>query len=85
MHFASSYETEEIRMNELRGWLRACNYPNAVIKKGIHNARLQGPAPFKEPTHTIPFISTHTVVVIMTVENLPSSVTNGSKMSTIND
>ena len=35
----------EFRLNQLRSWLHRCNYPKGVVEKGIHNARLQGPAP----------------------------------------
>ena len=36
-----------------------CDYPPAVIKKGIHNAKLQGPAPLANKKAQIPLISTY--------------------------
>ena len=60
VEFVSNYETENERLGELEEWLIACNYPRDVVKKGIHNARLQGPGP--NPVHkkkTLPFVSTH--------------------------
>ena len=32
-------------MRQLKDWLLKCNYPAKVINKGIHNAKIQGPAP----------------------------------------
>ena len=44
--FITSDERQlETNLNDLRGWLRAQDYPDNVIEKGIHNASLQGPAP----------------------------------------
>ena len=43
--FVSDPVRMEFRLNELRSFLRRCNYPNTVVEKGIFNARLQGPAP----------------------------------------
>ena len=57
--FVSDPIKMEFRLNELRGWLQKCNYPRNVIEKGIHNARLQGPAP--KPANkmdTLPLITT---------------------------
>ena len=37
-----------------------CNYPLKIIKKGIHNAKLQGPAPPpKNKNNTLPFVTTY--------------------------
>ena len=61
VEFVSNYETEEIRMQELSTWLIACNYPKHIVRKGIHDARLQGPGP--DPSRkkrTLPFVTTHT-------------------------
>ena len=49
-----------MRLNELRKWLTKCDYPMSIINKGIHNARLQGPAP--KPMHhgnIIPFVTSY--------------------------
>ncbi len=60
VEFVSNYETEEIRMKELEEWLITCKYPKDVIRKGIHNARLQGPGPNPEnKKRTLPFVTTH--------------------------
>ena len=45
-------------MRDLNRWLLACDYPQQVIKKGIHNAKLQGPAPKPKSETIIPLIST---------------------------
>ena len=29
----------------MEDWLIKCNYPAKIIQEGIHNAKLQGPAP----------------------------------------
>ena len=46
--------------DSLYDYLVACNYPPDVVRKGIHNARLQGPGPdpAKKP-QTIPYVTTH--------------------------
>ena len=50
----------EKRLEELTSWLVNCGYPTKIIKRGIHNARLQGPAPPpKDKKNTIPFLSTY--------------------------
>ena len=60
VEFVSNYDNEEERMNELSGWLRACGFPENVIRKGIHDARLQGPGPNpKHKKRTLPFVTTH--------------------------
>ena len=52
---------EKVRKNleDLRKWLQKCEYPIAVINKGIHDAKLQGPAPLKNESRIIPLISTY--------------------------
>ena len=60
VEFVSNYETEEKRLKQLHDYLIACNYPPLIVKKGIHNARLQGPGPDPEKKRqTIPFVTTH--------------------------
>ena len=59
LSFVTDPAMMEFRLEQLRSWLRRCNYPNHVIEKGIFNARLQGPA--QEPIakdNVIPFITT---------------------------
>jgi hypothetical protein len=54
--FVSDENKMESRLQELKHFLLACDYPEAVINKGIHNARLQGPAPPKTNDEMITFI-----------------------------
>ena len=42
--FCTNYEKEKQRLDELKKWLINCGYPNKLIDKKFHNARLQGPA-----------------------------------------
>ena len=49
----------EENLRDLHNWLLACNYPPQVIKRGIHNAKLQGPSPSPSEKYKIPLISTH--------------------------
>ena len=60
VEFVSNYETEEMRLSELKEWLLTSGYPEKTVIKGIRNARLQGPAPApKAKKQTIAFITTH--------------------------
>ena len=43
---------------DLKVWLKHCGYPDSLIDKGIHTARLQGPAP-KDTTKALPLINTY--------------------------
>ena len=44
----------------MKDWLIKCNYPADIIDKGIHNAKLQGPAPKpKDPNDQMIFVSTY--------------------------
>ena len=56
--FTTDSRTMEDNLNDLKTWLIDCGHPRWIVEKGIHNARLQGPAnaPSKKPT--IPFVST---------------------------
>ena len=49
----------EKNLQDLNMWLLNCGYPKEIIHRGIHNARLQGPAPPPAQKITIPFISTY--------------------------
>ena len=55
----SDDDMTENNLKDLVSWLLNCGYPLQVINRGIHNARLQGPAPPPEVKTTIPFISTY--------------------------
>ena len=55
--FCSDNETMEERLLELQELLKKCDYPPKLINRGIHNARLQGPAPMKnEKDNVVPFV-----------------------------
>ena len=55
--FCSDEETMEERLVELRELLKECDYPPKLIESGIHNARLQGPAPPKtEKDNVVAFV-----------------------------
>ena len=51
-------EMMENNLRDLTSWLLNCGYPLQVITKGIHNARLQGPAPPPDKKRSIPLITT---------------------------
>ena len=55
--------SDDVRVEEnlcdLKKYLLHCDYTIEVINKGIHNAKLQGPAPKKENGKVIPLISTY--------------------------
>ena len=57
--FTSCGELVEEHLYDLRKWLLKCEYPADIINKGIHNAKLQGPAPLKSEVRVIPLISTY--------------------------
>ena len=63
--FCSDSNTEKNRLRDLKTWLLKCNYPNDVIEKAYHNAKLQGPAP--KPQIVIPYHSSLLLPQIMTV------------------
>ena len=56
--FVSDENKIKKRLDELKIWLRNCNYPDNIINKAFHNAKLQGPAPYKNKNNNIPFVST---------------------------
>ena len=58
--FCSDYKREQFRLKELKGWLLNCGYPEYLIDKKFHNAKLQGPAPNPEDSkNVIPLVSTY--------------------------
>ena len=57
--FVSNDKKVEMRLKELKNWLKNCNYPDSVINQSFHNAKLQGPAPFKDNSKNIPFVTTY--------------------------
>lgn len=58
--FVTDSKKMEARLCQLRSWLQKSGYPLRVINKGIHDARLQGPAEKPiDPKNCIPFVTTH--------------------------
>ena len=55
--FVSNEEKMEYRLNELKGWLKSCQYPEDVINRGSRNARPQGPAPHQTNSKNIRFVT----------------------------
>ena len=51
--FVSNEAKVETRLSELKQWLKRCNFPEDIIDKGFHNAKLQGPAPNPNLKRTI--------------------------------
>ena len=56
--FVTNDKVLQSRLKELRTFLKQCDYPESVIEKGIHNAKLQGPAP-KTSEKVIPLVTTN--------------------------
>ena len=58
--FVTNSEKMEHRLKEMEKWLIECGYPLQLIKKKVHNARLQGPAPKPDNCkNTMPFVTTY--------------------------
>ena len=43
--FVSNDEKVEMRLKELKNWLKDCNYTDSVINQSFYNAKVQGPVP----------------------------------------
>ena len=57
--FISNDQKVEMGLKEWKNWLKDCNYPDSVINQSFCNAKLQGPAPFKDNSKNIPFVTTY--------------------------
>ena len=57
--FVSNDEKVEMKLKELKGWLKDFNYPDSVINQSLYNAKLQGPVPFTDNLKNIPFVTTY--------------------------
>ena len=56
--FTSDPIKEKLALNQMKNWLMKCGYPQHVVEKGLHNAKLQGPAPDpSKKKDIIPFVS----------------------------
>ena len=54
--FVSNDEKVEMRLKELKNWLKDCHYPDSVINQSFYNAKLQGRAHFTHNLKNIPFL-----------------------------
>ena len=57
--FVSNDKKVEMRLKELKNWLKDCNYPDSIINQSFYHAKLQGPAPFKDNPKNVPFVTTY--------------------------
>ena len=57
--FTSDYSKMEANLSDLCEYLVNGDYELKIIEKGIHNARLQGPAPEPDEKTIIPLVSTY--------------------------
>ena len=55
--FVSNDEKVEMKLKELKSWLKDCNYPDNVINQSLFNAKLQGLAPFTVNSKNLPFVT----------------------------
>ena len=56
--FTSDVQKERVEIEKMKTWLYKCGYPKYIIDKGLHNARLQGPAPApSSKKDIIPFVT----------------------------
>ena len=56
--FTSNPEKEKNEIGKMRTWLYKCGYPKFIVDKGLHNAKLQGPAPAPgSKKDVIPFVT----------------------------
>ena len=59
MVFTTKDNAMRKNLGDLEKWLKDCGYPENVIKKGVKNASLQGPAPERKKAPIIPLVSTY--------------------------
>ena len=57
--FVSNDEKVEMRLKELKKWLKDCNYADSVTNQSFCNAKLQDPVPFKDNSKNTPFVKTY--------------------------
>ena len=56
--FTSDSRKEKIEIERMKKWLMRSGYPSHVVEKGLHNAKLQGPAPNpSKKKDIIPFVT----------------------------
>ena len=57
--FVSNDKKVQMRLKELKNWLKDCNDPDSIINQSFYHAKLQGPAPFKDNPKNVPFVTTY--------------------------
>ena len=57
--FVSNDEKVEMRLKNLKSWLKDCNHPDKVIIQSFYNAKLRDPAPFADSSKNIPSVTTY--------------------------
>ena len=55
--FVSNDEKVEMRLKELKNWLKYWNYLDSVINQSFYNPKLQGPVSFTDDSKSIPFVT----------------------------
>ena len=55
--FVSNDEKVEMRLKELKNWLKYWNYPDSVINQSFYNPKLQGSVSFTDDSKSIPFVT----------------------------
>ena len=88
--FTSDEDMMEDNLQDLRTWLLQCGHPKKIIERGIHNAKLQGPAEAPLNKVIIPFISTYysnydNGNVLLTAKNLIRNSKNKRIQEAFND
>ena len=49
----------DMRLKNLKNWLKDCNYPDSAINQSFYNTKLQGIAPFADNSKNILFVTTY--------------------------
>ena len=57
--FVSNDEKFEMRLKQLKNWLKDFNYPDSIINQSFYNAKLQGPALFTDISKNVPIVKTY--------------------------
>ena len=77
--FVSDGDQTLLRLQQLREWLIRCNYPQKLIDKGFHDAKLQGPAPAPKDKMENKMIFVSKYVNNFTHDNTVSYIDNALK------
>ena len=71
--FVSNEKITEDRLSELIKMLESYKYPENVINRAFHNARLQGTAPLKANSNNIPLKTTYYTIKTTTANVIHTS------------